>query len=194
MRRITQSKTGRHCVIPQENVENKILFIRGKKVILDKDIALLYGVKAIALRQQVRRNLARFPGDFMFQLTKIEVNSLVSQNVIPSLRSLGGFPPLAFTEHGVAMLSGVLNSERAVYVNIQIMRAFVQLRQILETHKDLRQKIEGLERKYDHQFAVVFRAIKRLMDPPVKQKEPIGFQPPSRPNQSDTQKNFLKRR
>jgi len=146
---------------------------------LDRDLAELYGVKAIALRQQVRRNRNRFRADFMFQLTAEEAGLLVSQNVIPSRRSLGGFLPYVFTQEGVAMLSSVLNSERAVQVNIAIMRAFVQLRQFAASHKDLAKKIDALERKYsehDDEIQVIFKAIKKLLEPPpASPKRRIGF-------------------
>jgi hypothetical protein len=162
--------------ISLEKIENKIFQIRGKKVMLDKDLAFLYGVKPIALRQQVKRNHERFPEDFMFQLTGEEVEIMVSQNVIPSKQSLGGYLPYAFTEQGVAMLSSVLHSRRAVLVNIQIMRAFAQLRRMLLTNRDLRHKIEEMEKKYDRQFAIVFQAIKQLLEPlPAKEKRTIGF-------------------
>jgi hypothetical protein len=157
-------------------VAAKIFLIRGKKVILDKDLAVLYGVKPIALRQQVKRNSERFPEDFMFQLTNEEAKVMVSQFVIPSKRSLGGYLPYAFTEQGVAMLSSVLRSRRAVLVNIQIMRAFTQLRRLLLTNVDLRRKIEAMEKKYDKQFNVVFEAIKQLLVQPKEENtKKIGF-------------------
>ncbi len=163
-------------LVSGEAITSRILLIRGKRVMLDRDLAYLYGVKAIALRQQVKRNAERFPDDFMFQLTRQEAKILVSQNVIPSTRSLGGYLPYAFTEQGVAMLSSVLKSKRAVRVNIQIMRAFTQLRRMLFTNAGLRRKIEEMERKYDKQFVVVFQAIKQLLEsPPVKEKRIIGF-------------------
>ena len=162
-------------LILQENIAGKILFMRGKKVILDKDLAHLYGVKPIALRQQAKRNKKRFPSDFMFQLNRKEVEILVSQNVIPSKRSLGGYLPYVFTEQGIAMLSSVLNSERAVMVNIQIMRTFVKIREMLMTHKDLQRKIAGMERKYDQQFKIVFDAIRQLIKEEQKPKKGIGF-------------------
>ena len=164
-------------VLTQNSIERRIFLIRGQKVMIDRDIALLYGVKPIALRQQVKRNMDRFPKDFMFQLKVGEVEILVSQNVIPSRQSLGGTMPYAFTEQGIAMLSSVLTSKQAVQVNIQIMRTFSKLRELMATHKDLRQKIEELEKKYDQQFAVVFDAIKRLMICPNEayKKTKIGF-------------------
>lgn len=162
--------------IAVEVIVTRILEIRGKKVMLDSHLAALYEVKPIALRQQVKRNLERFPEDFMFQLTNEEAKSLVSQNVIPSLRSLGGHLPYAFTQEGVAMLSSVLRSKRAIMVNIQIMRAFIQLKRMLLTNVGLKRKIEEMERKYDKQFAVVFQAIKQLLKPPaVKEKKITGF-------------------
>lgn len=166
-----------HEIVPQERIESKIFRIRGQNVILDRDIAKLYEVKPIALRQQVKRNIDRFPEDFMIQLSKKEAEILVSQNVIPSKRSLGGYLPYAFTEQGVAMLSSVLNSKRAIYVNIQIMRTFAKLRQILLTHADLRRKIEEMEKKYDQQFKAIFDIIKRLLEPPKEPKRKIGFHP-----------------
>ncbi len=163
-------------LILAEKIESKIFKIRGKKVMLDKDLALLYEVKPIALRQQVKRNIKRFPVDFMFQLTDVEVKSLVSQNVIPSLRSLGGYLPYAFTQEGVAMLSSVLHSKRAVLVNIQIMRAFVNLRRIALTYTALKRDIERIEEKYDGQFTIVFQAIKQLMESGLKkERKIIGF-------------------
>ena len=145
---------------------------------LDRDLAVLYKVKAIALRQQVKRNKDRFPEDFMFRLSEQEANVLLSQNVIPSPRSLGGFLPYAFTEQGVAMLSSVLTGKRAAQVNIAVMRTFVRLREMLASHKDLARKLDELERKYDHQFKVVFDAIRDLMSPTSSSpKRRIGFSP-----------------
>ena len=163
-------------LVPVERIEKSILLIRGEKVMLDRDLAKLYRVKPIALRQQVSRNIDRFPEDFMFRLTQEEANALVSQNVIPSKRSLGGSLPYVFTQEGVAMLSSVLRSERAVQVNIQIMRAFVRLREMLASHKELARKLAAMERKYDAQFKVVFDAIRQLVAPPEPKKpRPIGF-------------------
>ncbi len=153
----------------------KILLIRGKRVMLDRDLAKLYEVDTSQLTRQVRRNLERFPDDFMFQLTKEELQNLICQI---GISSWGGTRklPYVFTEQGVAMLSGVLHSKRAIQVNIQIMRAFTQLRRMLLTNVDLKRKIEGMEKKYDKQFAIVFQAIKQLLEPPlVKPKPPIGF-------------------
>ena len=162
-------------LIPQEVVENKIYMLRGHKVMIDKDLAKLYGVPTKRLNEQVRRNMKRFPGDFMFQLTKEESENLMCQF---GISSWGGTrkPPFAFTEQGVAMLSGVLHSKRAIQVNIQIMRAFIQLKRMLLTNAGLNRKIEDMEKKYDKQFAIVFQAIKQLLDPPpAKEKKIIGF-------------------
>jgi hypothetical protein len=163
-------------VIPAERIEKAILSLRGQRVMLDRDLAELYGVKTIALRQQVKRNRQRFPDDFMIQITAEEAQAMVSQNVIPSLRSLGGSLPYAFTQEGVAMLSSVLRSPSAVEVNIAIMRAFVRLRELLASHKELQRKLEELEKRYDQQFQVVFEAIRRLMaaDAP-EPKRRFGF-------------------
>lgn len=162
-------------LIPVERIERRIYLIRGKKVILDKDLAELYEVKAIRLREQVKRNVKRFPPDFMFQLNKNEVDLLVSQNAIPSKRVLGGYLPYVFSEHGALMLSSVLNSKMAVKVGIQIVRAFIKMREILSSQKKLKEKIGALERKYDLRFKVVFDAIKALVTIPEIKKINIGF-------------------
>jgi hypothetical protein len=168
-------KDDKTSLIPQETIENKILLIRGKKVILDRDLALLYGVKTIRLREQVKRNNERFPEDFMFQLTKDEANMLVSQNAIPSKRSLGGYLPYAFTEHGTLMAANVIKSPVAIQVSIAIVRTFTKLREMLATHKELQRKIEAMEKKYDHQFKAVFDVMRKLIGPPKKPKGKIGF-------------------
>lgn len=156
-------------------IEKKILFLRGHRVMLDSDLATLYGVRPIALRQQVKRNQERFPIDFMFQLAEDEVNALVSQTVIPSRKYLGGFLPYVFTQEGIAMLSSVLRSKRAVMVNIAIMRVFVRIRRLMGEHKDLVRRLDELEKKYDTQFRVVFDAIRQLMTIPESPKRRIGF-------------------
>ena len=138
-------------------------------------MAELYNVETRVLNQAVKRNISRFPEDFMFQLNIYEAEQLVSQNVIPHKKYFGGSLPYAFTEQGVAMLSSVLNSERAIKVNIEIMRALVRLRRLLASHADLARKLDTLERKYDAQFKVVFDAIRKLMKPPESKKRPIGF-------------------
>jgi hypothetical protein len=167
--------TGR-AAIPVERITQSILLIRGHKVILDKDLAALYGVGTRVLNQAVKRNWARFPEDFMFQLTWEEVENPRSQFVILKWGKNIKYLPYAFTEQGVAMLSSVLRSERAVRVNIEIMRAFVQLRQMLSSHADLARKLAALEKKYDVQFKVVFDAIRELTAPPEpSRKRRIGF-------------------
>ena len=162
-------------LIPVERIERRIFLIRGHKVMLSNDLAELYEVEPRILVQAVKRNIVRFPEDFMFQLSQEEFSILKSQIVISSWGGLRRARPYAFTEQGVAMLSSVLNSERAVKVNIEIMRAFVRLRQILASNKELAKKLDELEKKYDAQFRVVFDAIRELMKPPESKKRPIGF-------------------
>jgi hypothetical protein len=163
------------ALIPPERIERSILLIRGHKVMLSTDLAELYEVEPRILVQAVKRNINRFPEDFMFQLSKEEFSNLKSQIVISSWGGLRRAAPYAFTEQGVAMLSSVLRSKRAVQVNIEIMRAFVRLRRILASHADLARKLDALEKKYDTQFKVVFDAIRELMKPPETKKRPIGF-------------------
>jgi len=160
-------------------VENRILLIRGHKVMLDTDLAGLYGVPTKILNKAVDRNLDRFPSDFMFRLTREEAANLRFQS---GTSSWGGrrYLPCVFTEQGVAMLSSVLRSPRAVAVNIEIMRAFVRLRQLLNTHKDLARRLDELEKKYDSQFRVVFEAIRQLMAPPEPKRRQIGFRAPEK--------------
>jgi len=160
---------------PVEVITSKIYFIRGQKVMLDRDLSELYGVETRVLKQAVKRNVSRFPSDFMFRLSQEEQESLRSQFVTLKRGQHSKYLSFAFTEQGVAMLSSVLNSERAVQVNIQIMRAFTKLRQMLATHDDLRRKIEEMEQKYDQQFQVVFDAIKLLLAAEEKPKPKIGF-------------------
>ena len=162
-------------IIPIERIQNSIYLIRRQKVIFDKDLASLYGVETKVLIQAVKRNIDRFPADFMFQLSDKEFSDLRSQFVTSSW---GGrrYSPYAFTEQGVAMLSSVLKSKRAVEVNIAIMRTFVKLRQILASNELLRSKIEAMERRYNEQFKVVFETINSMMlDEPQKPKRPIGY-------------------
>lgn len=163
--------------VPAERILHAIHVFRGERVLLDADLATLYGVETRVLIQAVKRNLERFPGDFMFQLTESEWADLKSQTVISSTWGGRRSAPYAFTELGVAMLSSVLSSERAIQANILIMRAFTQLRTMLASHADLARKLENLERKYDGQFRVVFEAIRDLMTPPTPTKQPIGFRP-----------------
>jgi hypothetical protein len=164
-------------LIVVEMIEKKIYLIRGQKVMLDSDLAALYEVETRALIQAVKRNISRFPPDFMLQLNFQDVAALRSQ--IVTLKKGRGehrkYAPYAFTENGVAMLSSVLNSERAVQVNIAIMRVFVKLREMIVSHKDLVRRLDNLERKYDSQFKIVFDAIRQLMSPPEPKKKKIGF-------------------
>ena len=166
---------GKSGLVQFARVERAILMIRGHRVLLDADLAEMYGVDAKVLNQAVKRNLGRFPDDFMFRLTRAEVEILRSQFV--TSRSWGGrrYSPYAFTEQGVAMLSSVLRSERAVNVNIEIMRAFVRLRQMLQQNADLARQLAALEKKYDAQFKVVFDAIRELMEPAPRAARRIGF-------------------
>ena len=162
-------------IMPIEAIERKIYMIRGQKVMLDRDLAELYGVETRALNQAVRRNLDRFPEDFVFSLTREEILN-ISQFVISSGSRIKHAPNVfAFTEQGVAMLSGVLKSKRAVQVNVAIMRAFVKLREMIASNKELTKRLDELEKKYDLQFKVVFDAIRELMAPPEPKKKKIGF-------------------
>ena len=162
--------------IPVETITSKIYLIRGHKVMLDRDLAELYGVQTKVLKQAVRRNINRFPFDFMFELTKEELEDWRSQFVTSKSDKMGlRYTPMAFTEQGVAMLSSVLNSDRAIQVNIQIMRTFTRLRDMLTTHKDLKRKIEAMEEKYDENFQIVFEAIKQLFDDEAKPIRKIGY-------------------
>ena len=170
------AEVGKLILIDQ--IEPMILTLRGHKVILDKDLAELYGVPTWRLNEQVKRNRRRFPDDFMFQLEIDEVEALRSQNAI-SKSGRGGrrYSPYAFTEHGAIMAASVLNSPRAVEVSVFVVRAFVKLRQLLASHADLARKVDALEKKYDAQFKVVFDAIRQLMAPPPEErpKRRIGF-------------------
>jgi len=164
-------------IIPAERIEGIILFIRGHKVMLDVDLAILYGVTTKRLNEQVRRNKDRFPNDFMFQLSEEEKNELVANCDHLKRLKFSPYLPYAFTEHGAVMLASVLNSEIAVKASIQVVRAFVRLREMITTHKELARKLEELEQKYDMQFKVVFDAIRQLMAPmsEEKPKPRIGF-------------------
>ncbi len=164
-------------IVSQETIEQKIFLIRGQKVMLDKDLAELYGIETKVLKQAVKRNIKRFPADFMFELTKEEFKNLRSQIVTSSWGGVR-YTPMAFTEQGVAMLSSVLNSDKAIQVNIQIMRVFSSLRQILAAHKELVHKLNELERKitkHDGDIATIFQAIRQLMAPPESTRKKIGF-------------------
>jgi phage regulator Rha-like protein len=163
-------------IVSIERIVSKIYIIRETRVMLDQDLAELYDVKTKVLKQAVRRNITRFPEDFMFELTQDENRALRSQNVTLKRGQHAKYLPFAFTEQGVAMLSSVLNSDRAIQVNILIMRAFTRLRQMLVTYEELKRKIEAMESKYDYQFRVVFEAIKQLIDTEEKPKRKIGFE------------------
>jgi len=163
-------------LIPSVSIEKKIMLFRGLKVMLDSDLATLYGVETKALNRAVKRNLDRFPEDFMFQITPQELKNLMFQFGTSSYGHGGRRKPAyAFTEQGVAMLSSVLRSQRAVKVNIEIMRAFVRIRQWLASNTELARKLAELENKYDAQFKVVFDAIRELMRPPETPRKRIGF-------------------
>lgn len=181
-----KAQTPPPTLIPQriqtEHIDPLIHWIRGAKVMLDRKLAALYGVETRTLKQAVRRNQHRFPDDFMFPLTKEEIEFMVSQNVIPHKKTLGGAAPLAFTEQGVAMLSSVLRSHRAVEVNFAIMRTFVQLRKLMDTNQNLSRKINNLEKKYDEQFTAVFQAIKQLLAEDKARKRQKNDQSASTPS------------
>jgi hypothetical protein len=177
--------TAQRALLAAGIVEREILVLRGHRVIIDEQLAPLYGVEVKVLNQAVKRNRERFPEDFMFQLTAEEARILRSQTVTLNVARGRGthrkYRPYAFTEQGVAMLSSVLRSPRAVQVNIEIMRAFVRLRRMLKENVDLARKLAALEKRYDAQFKVVFDAIRELMEPPVQASRPIGFAKKSEP-------------
>ncbi len=162
------------AIIQRESVNSVIFFIRGQRVILDKDLALLYGVSTKSLNLAVKRNYKRFIPEFMFQLTPEEFDSLRFQ-FATSKRGGRRYLPYAFTEHGVIMVASILNSNVAINASIQLVKAFVELREFFSSHKELAGKLHDLEKKYDHQFKVVFDAIRELMEPPVPKRKPIGF-------------------
>jgi hypothetical protein len=173
-------------LIPQETIQSRILILRGKRVMLDRDLAMLYEVPTRRLNEQVKRNTKRFPEPFIFQLTIEEKNELVANcDRFKPLKHSTALP-YAFTEHGIAMLSSVLNSETAIIINIQIINTFIKMREMLVNYQEIKQKIEDMERKYDHQFKInsylfdeIFeemKAINRLLEPPEKPEKKIGFQ------------------
>ena len=165
-------------ILPVEKIENKIYLIRGQKVMLDRDLADLYGVKPIRLREQVKRNKRRFPGDFLFQLSDAETDSLVSQNAIPSRKHLGGFRPYVFTEHGAVMVASVLNTQRAVEVSIYVVKAFVRLRELAASHKELAKKLAELGGQggaHEERLPALIAGIEQLRLPPARRKRKIGF-------------------
>ncbi len=172
------AKQKNELLIPDEVVLNKIYFIRGQKVMLDRDLAELYGVKPIRLREQVKRNIIRFPENFMLQLTDEEVETMVSQNAIPSKQHLGGYLPYAFTEHGVLMLANVLRSDQAIQMSIRIIEIFVKMREMILTHKDILLKLEQIEKRviqHDDEIQIIFDHIKLLLNPAQQKRNPIGF-------------------
>ena len=162
-------------LIPIETIATKILIIRGKKVLIDSDLAKLYAIETKGLKRAVRRNIERFPEDFMFEITKEEYDSLRSQFGTLKRGAHAKYLPYVFTEQGIAMLSSVLNSPQAVKVNIQIMRAFVKLREFMLSNKELHEKIDAMERKYDKQFKIVFDALRTLLETPKSKIKKIGF-------------------
>lgn len=164
--------------IDQQQIADKIYLIRGIKVMLDKDLAEMYGTVPIRMRQQVKRNLARFPKHFMFQLTTQEVDAMVSQNVIPSRQSLGGALPYAFSEYGILMLANVIKSQQAIAISIKIIEVFVKFREMLNTQKDLLLKFEQLEKlliQHDDDIQAIFQTLKQLMWQKNEPREPVGF-------------------
>jgi hypothetical protein len=162
-------------LIPMERIDRAILLIRGEKVMLDLDLAAIYGVTTKRLNEQVKRNLTRFPADFMFQLTETEKSEVVANCDHLARLKFSPHLPYAFTEHGALMLANVLNSERAAQTSVQVVRAFVKLRQMLASNAELARKLAAMEKKYDSQFKVVFDAIRQLMSPAAKPKREIGF-------------------
>ncbi len=175
-------------ILPDEVITSKIYLIRDKKVMLDRDLAGLYDIKAIRLREQVKRNKERFPENFMFQLSENEVDVLVSQNAIPSRKQLGGSLPYAFTEHGILMLANVIKSQRAIKVSIRIIEIFVRMREMLFAYKDILHKLEEIERKYtdhDQKIMLIFEYLKQFeaskqQDLELKNRKPIGFKTPGK--------------
>ncbi len=161
--------------VVNERIVSRIVLLRGERVMLDLHLAELYAVETRVLKQAVRRNRVRFPEDFLFELTKEEAALMVSQGVIPSLRSLGGATPFAFTEAGIAMLSSVLNSRKAMAMNVAIVRTFVQLRRMAKDFSLVLSKLKHLESKYDKQFKEVYELIQALLDPPKQPRKRIGF-------------------
>ncbi len=164
-------------IIPIEKANRAIILLRGEKVMLDTDLAILYGIDTKILNQAVKRNLERFPKEFMFQINQKEKNLIVETCEHLQFLKFSPYLPYAFTEHGAVMLSSILKSPTAVKASIQVVKAFVQLREIINTHKDLAKKLEEMEGKYDKQFRVVFDAIRQLMNPiePAEKRKPIGY-------------------
>jgi len=165
-------------IITEEGIKEKIYFLRGLRVMLDKDLAELYGVKATRLREQVKRNSDRFPDKFMFQLSESEVELMVSQNAIPSKQHLGGYLPYAFTEHGVLMLANVIKSSRAIQMSVRIIEVFVKLRELLLTHKDILLKLEIFEKQIiqnSDDIKLLSAVLKELLNPPCEPRKQVGY-------------------
>ncbi len=174
------AKSKKLITAADELIVNKIYYIRKQKIMLDRDLAELYGVQAIRLREQVKRNIDRFPSNFMFQLTAKEVEAMVSQNAIPSKQQLGGYLPYAFTEHGVLMLASVLKSKQALEVSISVIEIFVKMREMLSTNKDILLKMQQMEKKltgHDEDIKLIFEVLKQLLTPPQEPRKRIGFKP-----------------
>ncbi len=171
------AKAPEKTAIVEEKIIRKIVVLRDEKIILDVHLAELYGVETRVLKQAVRRNLDRFPDDFMFKLTAKEIEIVVSQNVIPHKKYLGGATPFAFTETGVAMLSSVLKSPKAIEMNIAIMRIFIALRKVASNYKEVMQILNEMRSQYDSQFVELYNALAQLINPPQEPRKRIGFKP-----------------
>lgn len=173
----SMAKIKKAIVVVEEKIIKKIVFLRNEKIILDVHLAELYRVETRVLKQAVRRNMDRFPEDFMFELTDAEIETVVSQNVIPHKKFLGGSAPFAFTETGVAMLSSVLKSKSAIEMNIAIMRTFIALRKVAANYKEVMQILTEMRNQYDSQFTELYNALNKLINPPQEPRQRIGFKP-----------------
>lgn len=169
------TKKQTQIILPEETIIKKIVVLRNEKVMLDLHLAELYGVETRTLKQAVRRNINRFPDDFMFELTDKEINTVVSQNVIPHKKYLGGAKPFAFTETGVAMLSSILNSPRAIEMNIAIMRTFIALRKMALNYDEIMRKLKSMEGKYNKKFKELYTTLEYLLTPQTEKRKMIGF-------------------
>ena len=173
-------KVSKNIILTDDLILNKIYYLRKQKIMLDRDLAELYGVQTIRLREQVKRNVNRFPSNFMFRLTEKEATTMVSQNAIPSKKQLGGALPYAFTEHGVLMLAAVLKSDKAMNVSVRVIELFVKMREMLSTNKDILLQMQKLEKKliaHDEDIQLIFGALKQLLNPPQEPRQRIGFKP-----------------
>lgn len=168
-------KSKQSVIVPEERIMQRIVLIREEKVILDLHLAELYGVETRTLKQAVRRNMERFPEDFMFELTEDEIEAVVSQSVIPHKKYLGGAKPFAFTETGVAMLSSVLKSDTAIEMNIAIMRTFISLRKLSVNYKEVMRVLEEMREQYDNQFEDIYHVLEHLINKPQQPRNMIGF-------------------